>query len=1048
MTDLHFKNNFYRRGVAFVTAICFFVLSPGSPTYPTASAEIISLPQLSSSQLASLKIPDAIGRIDDSHQGTRDEFVWVIQDAHALVDAQHNLQQLIRFLQEKAGNRIVGVEGLTGKLDATLLRAFPDEFTKKKITEEYLGRAELSGIELAAIYNPQDSEFEGIEDWGVYERNFTAYVKADQVKDKVLERLKVLKQQLDTKRPQVYTQDLNAFHEQVENFLDETTGLIELARYLVSRNDIRQFLEGREELSKFLDSVGKDKGDASEDADAAIRQMAESFRKKFSNKLSSAAFKNFTKAHQDFLTGQTDAGSFLKRMIETAGTINVKPRLTSEMKSLLGTTETLGTLKGTKLFEELNACIKDMKAKLMQTPAQKTMGAQYEKIRVLKSMASLELMHDQLDEYRRDPEGHLSFYGEDRAELDESLKFYEAALDRDRIFLKNLSGILKKEKQKTAVMVVGGFHAEGVKRELRDSGYSYAVLMPRIESLDGHESYHDIMTGTVSYKSYIKSSLFDAFSRASTIRLVAGYNNQDFKENLKTWRDQVIRDLSKKGRIAEAGEYTRYIDMLYKIYADKFGGATNGTAGREDIIKVIEQELNSAADRASGSLWAKFQDQFKKFADGLRGLKQNDAVTVENVAALMGRGAKSVVAPNHLAFSRSEARSSMFENFYATGGKLQEETLEAVSGARFLEAARDALRTDLRNFQNSGPVQAAARQLVDPIQKRALQQDRAASLLQGTEIKTAEPSKASVGGFLTDMQNRAGEILKRPEFLPAQDANLAAKAVVATALDQAAKQSVTKLPPGNTFIRSESRTSEVTSRSEVRSAVPLFGNPKTLKIDGLTIEVPELGVPAVQEIFGGLYRLPKNIGQMKQPFLRPIDVLAATMKRMGVTGGKVRIEIGDSFSFSKSEDGTELVISLGKSSIAGDGFKGALNYYLGNSLQPLRSGTDFYNIPPDPDLFSAREKIYPFRRYIMGEGAAYPIPGKSISYYSGIKFQNLEKVKASGNRLRPDKSREGGLATSSDTTFLWFSSDPGLWAWHAAENTGMYIGKGAMLVFN
>ena len=96
------------------------------------------------------------------------------------------------------------------------------------------------------------------------------------------------------------------------------------------------------------------------------------------------------------------------------------------------------------------------------------------------------------------------------------------------------------------------------------------------------------MRGKTSYKEYLKTTLYDAFVRHSTMRLAGEWDEPDFKKFLKLWRDQVIRKLSLEGRVSEANDYTRYIDFLIQVYIEKFGAKNLTRKKKNEILRDIE----------------------------------------------------------------------------------------------------------------------------------------------------------------------------------------------------------------------------------------------------------------------------------------------------------------------------------------------------------------------------------------------------------------------------------------------------------------------------
>ena len=673
------------KAVACATALCFLTTNLASaqtsfPLFGTPDNSALSV------KIDKVTIPEELGSIQTQvHEAPEKPFIIVIQDAHAILDAQNNTQALIRFFQEKYGVQIVAFEGGKGKLDPTLLRAFPDPFVKKQVLKQYLEQGELTGLEMAAVFNPQNAGYYGIEDWKLYEENFVAYLRATQNKEAVLAKLGEVKAGLDRERRQVYSGPLNAFHEQVEAFEEEQSNLPAILKYLgtIIANPLSSphaFRRGSPtksfgddiasaypHLSALLDTMAKDGDLHKESLDASIRQMAEGFRKKAGSKLTKKDAMEFNENYQTYVTGHMDSGAFLKFLVKLAHSQGLKPRLTALMRELLGNAETLSMIKGTKLFDELQRFLAATEEKLTSKPEETALSQKYKEIRFLKDLASLELTRDQWDEYAKAPVEYSkqSAVGESDG-LAPALEFYRLARERDGAFHRNLVALLKKEKAKSAIVLAGGFHANGIEKSMQEEGYSYALITPRINSLAGQEVYSEIMQGKLSYKSYLETSFYDAFAKASAVKLFREFNEPDFKKNLKLWRDEVIRQLSKEGRITQASKYTRYIDLLLKAYHDRFGETATLPKTREEILKAVDGELKSFGEEMAQTLWQRLQPKFEVLNSGLQTLMNRKQLTEANVSSLLDQvkgKSPSAVVQAHLGLM-PEDRSPTLEEWY------------------------------------------------------------------------------------------------------------------------------------------------------------------------------------------------------------------------------------------------------------------------------------------------------------------------------------------------------------------------------------------------
>lgn len=604
-----------RRLVSLWVLICF-PFSGLSSAAPLPDAEPVP-----AAAPSTIRIPGALGQIESQYFAGADKpYVFFVQDAHSVLDAQRNIRRLIEYLEKEYGVRAVGIEGGEGKLDPLIFRAFPDAFVKEKVMEDYLLRGELTGAGAAAIFSSSQSVYFGIEDWKLYGDNYRAYLSSVSERAGILSLLDKVKTSLDEKQAKIFSPELTAHQKKTADFYSENTHLLEYLQHL------RQLAESLDpgsadetgalypHLAVLWETVARDRAAPSLTLDASLRRMAKAFQEHYLPKLDRRTQMEFNGAHQQFLSGQLDAGKFLRVLVETGKNAGIQPKLTPEMKDLLGHTERLSQIKGTRLFDELEALSTRLENKLIQNPMQRMLADDYRRVRRLTSLAKLELSREQLDQYQADAEGHLALMDKNsaRESLAPALTFYRLALERDRVFHEKLEAVMKKENARSAAVLAGGFHAQGFEEELRSKGYSYAVITPKIDSLEGSSLYEGVMAGKLSYGKDVTRSLYDAFVRHASASLMQELSEPEFRKMIKLWRDEVIRLLAAEKRISEAGEYTRALDALSAVYLKKFGPGA-GSKTLPEVLAELDKELADFKARSLEGLWTRFENGMEKF---------------------------------------------------------------------------------------------------------------------------------------------------------------------------------------------------------------------------------------------------------------------------------------------------------------------------------------------------------------------------------------------------------------------------------------------------
>lgn len=704
--------NVMKRNKAGLKIISIFTLIAfvAAPVTWAAPASQSSIPQNQSINLLSEKliIPDSLGTIQEQNLGApgKPQIIF-IQDAHAVIDAQQNISALIEYFQSKYGIRLVALEGGQGKIDTTLLKAFPNRDITGKVMQGYLERAEINGAVLASALNPNDAVYYGIEDWPLYEMNYVAYLRAMKRKDEIFKELDRLRQKLDAQRREVYSPEMNLYHEKVQAFREEKGNLMDLLAYIRNsaegawQKDIRG---GRyPHLKVLLDSLGNDAQFASGEASVQVNDLAKKIKKQFARRMTKAESMEFNGVSQDFATGRMDAAAFLKYLIAFAEKRGKSLELSPLLRQMLGYADTLATIKGTKLFAELEDVLNDVEEGLITKKEEREISERYKKIMILKNLAALELTREELAQFSKTPEVFQELI-QDRGLLLPAMDFYRFALQRDSALHANLEKLMRDQQAQAAVVLAGGFHSEGFTASLKERGYSYVMITPKIKSLAGHERYEKVMAGELSYKEYLKTTVYDAFARHATLKLVSEMNAPDFKKTLKLWRDETIRRLAAEGRVGAAGRYTRYLDSLIRLYAEKFGPEGLNLESKEAMIKAVEWKLAEYRDNSLEQLWKLFEIKLSGLAQGVQALLDKNDVSREKLAALIR---EEGLKPSTLAASLGEVIPGMSPGILeqVVLGQLDISALDALKIPVSMSDIRDAL-TEKQSLAGSSDLTA------------------------------------------------------------------------------------------------------------------------------------------------------------------------------------------------------------------------------------------------------------------------------------------------------------------------------------------------------
>ncbi|MBP9865617.1 MAG: hypothetical protein KBC91_04345, partial [Candidatus Omnitrophica bacterium] len=232
-----------RRCVALLTCVIFLQTSlfSSSPAHaaPIAADAFPVLPL----RFEALQIPEEIGKVDDSFTGTSNFKVIVVQDAHAIPDAQRSIRKAILYFHQKYGINLVALEGASAKLDARMLKSFPDKERLNKVLSEYFDQGELAGGTAAAIsgIKAEDNSaagtrmiFQGVEDWPVYEEALGLYLEAMGKEKEVLEEVEGRRLKVEGEKQNQYSADLQKIDGAIKAFRGNSSDFMKTLEVLAA----------------------------------------------------------------------------------------------------------------------------------------------------------------------------------------------------------------------------------------------------------------------------------------------------------------------------------------------------------------------------------------------------------------------------------------------------------------------------------------------------------------------------------------------------------------------------------------------------------------------------------------------------------------------------------------------------------------------------------------------------------------------------------------------------------------------------------------------
>lgn len=442
------------------------------------------------------------------------QFLVSIQDAHCHYEAQMNISKIVKLLVSEFGFTLVNVEGTAGLIDTKPFASFGDRKIRLEFADSFMQQGKITGPEYLSITTDLDFTLFGIEDETLYARNYTAFMKTLTYREKVENFTSRLNRALERIRHHVYDEDLKSLDQIIEkydsginDYLEYTKNLYLLAKsHDIDLSGFENFLPQIEiqDLEKKID-----------------RKMLEDQRTLLVEELLKAyedqpeMVRDIHGQAQKFTRREIDQEAYFSNMIDLAKAKSISLEPYVQVKVYAEYVQVYNKLDKQKLADETIRVQHHIREKLYKNETQRTLGKLIYRLDILERIFKFEVTNG---EYRQFKQNKEDFNLKDAYEfikregpahkvfiifdLDENLitdnirhvvDFYEVALERDAALLNNSLNQMKLIGADRSIVVTGGFHSEGITRQLRDMNVSYLLIAPVVKNITTNTPYIDVM---------------------------------------------------------------------------------------------------------------------------------------------------------------------------------------------------------------------------------------------------------------------------------------------------------------------------------------------------------------------------------------------------------------------------------------------------------------------------------------------------------------------------------------------------------------------------
>ncbi len=500
------KLHFWLKSTALVVALVFtwntVVWADGSGNMvhalQTGNKEMpANTPVTPKDLLSSIKLPEDLGQIKRSHHGLRNELVVHIQDAHVNEEAQRRIAGIIDYFVKEHSARLVNVEGATGELAHHLLSAYPNPKARELVADYFLGEGMISGPEYLALSKRPELILNGVEEKSLYDENRKAFMEALDFKEEDNAVIAKVRKTLEGVARHLLSETLWELVRRQRAFHNEEMELPSYLNYLQELANQTGAKEPRPQIEAFLKLLSFEGELNIEEAEKEVSEVIQALHQN----LKGNDLNEFLKMSAGFESKSVSRAEYYKFLSSVFSKLPRGKQYSNFQKYVdyAGLYESIGL----ELFGEIKRVENAVQEKLFRNEEEKKLANLFELLGIYEKIFNFSLAKDDAEFFynfhsqfktstfvsflaplmkRFHFDNDLNGIGLEK--LDNDLpkveRFYEIALKRDSILMDRALSEMEQRHQSVSILVTGGFHTPGIERALREKGYSYLVIMPRL----------------------------------------------------------------------------------------------------------------------------------------------------------------------------------------------------------------------------------------------------------------------------------------------------------------------------------------------------------------------------------------------------------------------------------------------------------------------------------------------------------------------------------------------------------------------------------------
>ncbi len=426
-------------------------------------------------------LPQNVGsvrKIVGSSHSTRT--VIHIQDVHRNREAQENIGKAVQSLIENKTVDLVALEGAFEPMDFSWVRSYPHQDAVKSSADWLLKENHISGpIYTAYTLRLRSGQalpkFIGIDEKSHYDANVEAYRRAAPLVASYKQKLERMGRAIHDEKMAAFNPELKDFDAHVESYRSGAMSWGDYVRFLGKYAGRGIYFSPK--VNSLLAALELEKGLNFAQVETERAQLIARLVAKLS-KSETDALLSQSAAYRMGAIGHTDFYLHLKKLCADKGIdLSRTPAMDSYIRYVLLS----DSLDVDAIIKETGEIEKNIAASLAMTVREKKMLAESRQLALTEKLLDFALTTEEWAEMK-------TIINLEDWDLSPFLSFYQEAEARDQAMAANLEKAMDASHAKVAVVVTGGFHSDGMLRQLQPTGVTVISYVPKISKIDDNGS--------------------------------------------------------------------------------------------------------------------------------------------------------------------------------------------------------------------------------------------------------------------------------------------------------------------------------------------------------------------------------------------------------------------------------------------------------------------------------------------------------------------------------------------------------------------------------